>query len=226
MVQYAAQTACQKLGGKSSFYVEPASHFPSDASFRSQKGERCRSSCTLQKKSEGCLDWPNRPSVPGSFVAAGLVWHDEQGLSSIRSSPDPGSSCQSMHKSSNGAFFLFYSPEQMQQADTQSFTQNRCKHTHASIPTRHKQNQEDLCLLRERKTITLVHTWTQTHSSVIHAMMPLPWEGLLRHPQPAFLTDSYKKRPITKPWAAVRIREISGQATLHSFVSPVKRLQK
>lgn len=43
--------------------------------------------------------------------------------------------------------------------------------------------------------------------------MPLPWEGLLQHPQPAFLTDSYKKRTITKPWAAKRIRKIFGKVT-------------
>lgn len=52
-------------------------------------------------KALGCLDWPNRRAVPGSCVASGLLWHDEQGLFSISSSPDPGSSCQSTHKSSN-----------------------------------------------------------------------------------------------------------------------------
>lgn len=60
----------------------PASHFPAMRHFarmlkkqESAVDHRVR----LQKKSEarGCLDWPNRPSVTGSFVAAGLVWRDE-----------------------------------------------------------------------------------------------------------------------------------------------------
>lgn len=90
---------------------------------------------------------------------------------------------------------LFYSPEHMQQADTQTFTQNRCKHAHTCEYTykninKIKQNFVHLRALNK-------YTCRQTHAytSVIHAMMlPLPWEGLLQHPQPAFLTDSYKKK--------------------------------
>lgn len=110
---------------------------------------------------------------PGICAAAGLVWHDEQGLSSISSSPDPGSSCQSMHKSSTStppiplSLLLLLLSTCNKQIHNASLKTDANTLTHASIPTRHKQNQADLCLSAEQ-----LHSHARTPA--IHAMMPLP----------------------------------------------------
>lgn len=107
--------------------------FPSDASFFAHKAESAVDHPTKKEiRGSGMFRFTEQTFRPDICAVAGLVWHDEQGLSSISSSPDPGSSCQSMHKSSTSASPPppFTPPEHMQQADTQRFTQNRCKHSH------------------------------------------------------------------------------------------------
>lgn len=64
--------------------------------------------------------------------------------------------------------------------------------------TKPKQNQTEISsFVSVLWTITLGLEYKQAHTSVIHVIMPLPWEGLLQRPQPAFLTDSYKKKKKT-----------------------------
>ena len=94
---------------KKSLLREPASHSPVMRHFCSQRGERCRSSYKKEIRGSGMFRFNEQTFRPGICAAASLVWHDEQGLSSIGSSPDPGSSCQSMHKSSPPPLPSFYS---------------------------------------------------------------------------------------------------------------------
>lgn len=221
--KYAAQTACEKKiwnkkKKKKSLLREPASHSPVMRHFCSQRGERCRSSYKKEIRGSGMFRFNEQTFRPGICAAASLVWHDEQGLSSIGSSPDPGSSCQSMHKSSPPppSLLLLLLSTCNKQIHNALLKTDANTLTHASIPTRHKQNQADLCLSAEQ-----LHSHARTPA--IHAMMPLPWEGLLRHPQPAFLTDSYKKIKKKDPLQNHENQEIFSQATLHSFCFPQTR---
>lgn len=231
--QYGDQTASYKFGKKKKkkkSFAWVCFPFPSDASFLlgcTKTGERCRSSCNLKKKQleeenvPRCLDWPKQTCCHRQLCC--LLWHDELGLFSTGSSLDPGSSCQKRAlNQSNKLFFFFSLMNKQKQADTQSFTQNRCKHSRTYL--------ENINKIKRTFVHFAIAGWfhfcTYDDMSVIHAMMPLPWEGFTAAPtaQHSSLT-AIKKRPITKPWTDVRIGKVFRQATPHSYVLAAKRLQ-
>lgn len=97
----------------------------------------------------------NQTDVPPSQVA--LAWHVEHGLFSISSSPDPGSSCQSMHKPGNNAFpfsLLGICNKQMHKA---SFKPDANTLTHAANP---KQNQAEPSSF----AVACTHAHTRTYN--------------------------------------------------------------
>lgn len=227
--QYGDQTASYKFGKKKKkSFAWVCFPFPSDASFLlgcTKTGERCRSSCNLKKKQleeenvPRCLDWPKQTCCHRQLCC--LLWHDELGLFSTGSSLDPGSSCQKRALNQSNKLFFFSLMSKQKQADTQSFTQNRCKHSRTYLEN--KQNQADLCSFCDRRLISLLHIWRHVSNPRYDAIAVRGFYCSTH--SSAFLTDSYKKRPITKPWTDVRIGKVFRQATPHSYVLAAKRLQ-
>lgn len=116
------------------------------------------------------------PSVPGWCAAAGQVCASHTG-SLLAFSPDPGSSCQSRHKSGF--------PPLAHQATLTASLQTCTNPSHGERP---KQNQADL-----RLSTTVMHTRTP----VCNAPAALrPREALRQRRWPAFLANSREDGPI------------------------------
>lgn len=158
---------------KKSLLREPASHFPVMRHFCSQRGERCRSSYKKKSEAPGCLDSPNRPSAQVSVLRP--AWSGMMNRVSPPSAPlltlgHHVKACTNQAPAPPPiplSLLLLLLSTCNKQIHNASLKTDANTLTHASIPTRHKQNQADLCLSAEQ-----LHSHARTPA--IHAMMPLP----------------------------------------------------